>query len=150
MKPRGPGYWKLNVSVLNEELYREGICDIVQETFLEYLDMHQIEKSMTWELLKIRVKEFSIKYGSVRKQKHVSNIRMLESKIKLIDREIESVKDSNELIEERKSLKDQLDVLYIFIYSLKSQVSSLDVVDVVIGAEIRSKVKFVKEGERST
>ena len=27
-RPRGPGYWKLNVSVLNEELYREGIRDI--------------------------------------------------------------------------------------------------------------------------
>ena len=49
---------------------------------------------------------------------------MLESKIKLIDREIESVKDNNELIEERKSLKDQLDALYM---------------DVAIGAQIRSK-----------
>ena len=74
-------------------------------------------------------------YCSVRKQKNASNIRMLESKIKLIDREIESVKDSNELIEERKSLKDQLDTLYM---------------DVAIGAQIRSKVKFVEEGERST
>ena len=103
--------------------------------FLEYLDMHQIEKSMIWELLKIRVKEFSIKYCSVRKQKHASNIRMLESEIKLTDREIESVTDNNELIEERKSLKDQLDALYM---------------DVAIGAQIRSKVKFVEEGERST
>ena len=66
--------------MLNEELYREGIRDIIQETFLEYLDMHQIEKSMIWELLKIHVKEFSIKYCSIRKQKHTSNIRMLESK----------------------------------------------------------------------
>ena len=47
--------------MLNEELYREGIRDIIQETFLEYLDMHPIEKSMIWELLKIRIKEFSIK-----------------------------------------------------------------------------------------
>ena len=62
---------------------------------------------------------------------------MLESKIKLIDREIESVKDNscNELIEERKSLKDQLDALYM---------------DVAIGAQIRSKLNFVEEGERST
>ena len=73
-RSRGPGYWKLNVSVLNEELYREGIRDIIKETFLEYFDIHQIEKSMIWELLKIRVKEFSIKYCSVRKQKRVSNI----------------------------------------------------------------------------
>ena len=120
-------------NTLNEELYREGIHDIIQETFLEYLDMHQIEKSMIWELLKIRVKEFSIKYCSVRKQKHASNIRMWESKIKLIDREIESVKDNNELTEERKSLKDQLDALYM---------------DVAIGAQICSKVKFVEKGER--
>ena len=74
--------------MLNEELYRDGIRDIIQETSLEYLDLHQIEKSMIWELLKIRVKEFSIKYCCVRKQKHASDIRMLESKIKLIDREI--------------------------------------------------------------
>ena len=62
-RPRGRGYWKLNVSVLGEENYKESICKIISDTLSEY--RHQVEK-VIWELVKIRVKEYSLRYCCLR------------------------------------------------------------------------------------
>ena len=55
-KKRGSGYWKLNTSILKEERYRESVRNVIQNTIAEY--MHQVNKSVTWELVKIRIKNF--------------------------------------------------------------------------------------------
>ena len=132
-KKRGSGYWKLNTSVLKEERYRVGVRNIIQNTIAEY--MHQVNKSMTWELVKIRIKEFSIRYCCLRTKKELNKIRMLEERINVIDKELQSQNHNEEIVNERKSLKEQLDALFL---------------DLAIGAQIRSKVKFVEQGETST
>ena len=132
-KKRSSGYWKLNTSVLKEERYRESVRNIIQNTIAEY--MHQVNKSMTWELVKIRIKEFSIRYCCLRTKKELNKIRMLEERISVIDQALQSQNHNEEIVNERKSLKEQLDALFL---------------DLVIGAQIRSKVKFVEQGEKST
>ena len=77
---RGKGYWKLNVSVLQEEEYRHGIHNIVRDTISELDEV--VDKSTTWEVLKIRVKEFSVKYCKARTSKQAGQIKQLEEKIK--------------------------------------------------------------------
>ena len=131
--PRGKGYWKLNISVLNEENYRDRVQKIIRDTISEY--MHQVDKMLTWELVKIRVKEFSIHYCSMRNKQKENEVKHLESKINTLDQEIQTSCDAEEMIAERKLLKQQLDAIYL---------------DKAIGAQIRSKVNFVEEGERST
>ena len=97
--------------------------------------MHRVNKSMTWELVKIRIKEFSIRYCCLRTKKELNKIRMLEERINLIDKELQSQNHNEEIVNERKLLKEQLDALFL---------------DLAIGAQIRSKVKFVEQGEKST
>ena len=74
------------------------------------------------------------------KQKAKKNeIKLLENSINDLDKKIhnccESVQIITEMVLERRHLKEQLDVLYQ---------------NKAIGAQIRSKVRFVEEGERST
>ena len=59
--PRGKGYWKVNVSVLSEEnYYRDCVWNVILDTISEY--MHQVDKMLTWEIVKIKNKEFSVHY----------------------------------------------------------------------------------------
>ena len=136
-RPRGRGYWKLNVSVLDEENYKESIRKIISDTLSEY--RHQVEKAVIWELVKIRVKEYSIRYCCLRNKKQKNEIKLLENSINDLDKKIhnccESAQIITEMVLERRNLKEQLDVLYQ---------------NKAIGAQIRSKVRFVEEGERST
>ena len=97
--------------------------------------MHQVDKMMTWELVKIRVKELSIHYCSVRNKQKENEVKHLESKVNTLDQEIQTSCNAEEMIAERRLLKQQLDAIYL---------------DKAIGAQIRSKVNLVEEGERST
>ena len=62
-------------------------------------------------------------------------IELLETKINALDKLIKSDAKDEELILERKQLKDELDSKFA---------------DEAIGAQIRSKVQFIEEGERPT
>ena len=132
-RKRGKGYWKLNVSVLKEDGYKKNISDLIKHTIAEYAD--QVDSSMIWELIKVRVKEFSVKYCCKRSNEQNIVIDLLETKINALDKLIKSDSKDEELILERKQLKDELDSKFA---------------DKATGAQIRSKVQFIEEGERST
>ena len=60
-------------------------------------------------------------------------MRQLERTVDQLDREIQSTTENEKFITERNAAKDKLDILYT---------------DKAIGAQIRSKVKYIEEGER--
>ena len=86
---------------------------------------------MIWELVKIRVKEYSIRYCCLRNKKQKNEIKLLEKRIIGLDKKIhncfEFAQIITEMVLERRHLKEQLDVLYQ---------------NKAIGAQIRSKVRF--------
>ncbi len=132
-KPRGKGYWKLNVSVLEEKNYVDNVREIMKDTLIEY--QNQAEKSLIWELVKIRIKEFSIRYCTSRVSKKVTEMKQLESSIHILDSKIQLEPHNEEYVTERKILKQTLDTLYA---------------DKAIGAQVRAKVRWVEDGEKST
>ena len=97
--------------------------------------MDKVGKSFIWELIKIRVKEITTQYCNLRQFRLSKEIRQLESTIHELDKKIQSNIEHEALITERNYAKDKLDILYE---------------DKAIGAQIRSKVKYIEEGERST
>ena len=52
-KKRGPGYWKLNTSILNDEKYIKNIENIIDKTLNDYCE---VGKKVVWELCKIRTR----------------------------------------------------------------------------------------------
>ena len=73
-KKRGNGFWKINNSLLKDDVYKENIRNIVNKVELEY---SHFDKQAKWEMFKIKVKEYSIKYAkavSRNKKIHIVNI----------------------------------------------------------------------------
>ena len=64
--PKGPGYWKLNASFLEErdfvEIMDRTIDDFIQ-TEADYQDVHEF-----WDCLKVDIKETSISYGKEKRR----------------------------------------------------------------------------------
>ena len=121
--PRGPGYWKLNVSILKDEEYIRGIHELIDRTVADY---NEVGNKLVWELCKVRIREYSIKYCANLKRKQISRITILEDKLK------NNVYKDNY---ERQAIKHELDNLY----GAKAK-----------GAQIRSRAKYVEDGEKST
>ena len=58
---RGRGYWKMNNSALESEEYEKGIKNLYTEVISEY--GHDVPKSLLWDYMKVKIKEFSIAFG---------------------------------------------------------------------------------------
>ena len=72
---RGPGFWKLNCSLLNDVEY----IDLVKKTILETKELnHDANPSLLWETVKCQIRGQSIKYASGKKRKSVNEIKNLE------------------------------------------------------------------------
>ena len=126
---QGPGYWKLNVTHLSDENFRRGMRRIITKC------VNSNEKSyvMKWEILKIKCREFAQKYskGMCTKNKEKED---LERKLTLLESKLDKQNDSTAK-EEYVRIKEKLEKLYK--YECK-------------GAGIRSRVKWIEDGEKNT
>lgn len=136
IKKRGAGYWKLNNSVIDEEEYVHMIESIIDMTVGEY-EKH-LSYTYLWDLIKVRIKEASIKYCQRRKRSEKNIRRGLENLVNRIDLLLHNkTDDSNscDLENQRKKRVKELDSYYL----KEAQ-----------GAQIRSRAKWVEEGEKSS
>jgi len=119
---RGPGFWKLNHSYLDDPEYRS----LVLETF------KQCNKSnMTkWEIFKHEVKIMSIKFSKKKSRERYNKLQFLEKRLRqLYERNLDSNSSTINIIENEIQS----------IYEIKAH-----------GAQVRSRVQILEEGEKST
>ncbi len=132
LKERGKGYWKLNNSFLDHKDYQLGITSVYEEVITEY--GQHVCNTILWEYFKLRVKQFSIEYGIAQAQLFKDKCKDLESKLDQLDKKLTDTLDDS-VLNERKVVKEQLNEAY----HSKSK-----------GYQIRSRAKWVEEGEKST
>lgn len=122
---RGPGYWKLNTLHLENDEYREGIKNIFKD-----LD-NSLDAFSKWETFKLKVRDFSINFAKKSSNNIKSKIQNLEKKID----EIETLLSEKINMKEKRDLESELD-------KLQNEIAK--------GAQIRSKERWINEGEKNT
>ena len=75
---KGPGYWKLNNSYLDDKKYKQEIVDIAKNI---NENLPPIDR---WEYLKHKVKEFSIEFAK-------SKQNIIKNRIHYIEKEIDKI-----------------------------------------------------------
>ena len=128
---KGPGYWKLNASILSDKLYQRNICDIIES--VSATKIPAIEK---WEILKIKVSEYTQKFcrnKAFKTKKH--NKSMLEETLCSIEKKINVNEQNIKLENDYAGVKEKLE----HVYKIEAK-----------GAGIRSRVRWMEEGEKNT
>ena len=103
--PRGPGYWKLNTSFLSEIEYINQIPVIINTVAKEYKNDSTVNDSLLWEMIKMKIREYSLKYAKQKKQRMKSKEADLEASIFWLEKSIEQNELSND---EKDKLTDEL------------------------------------------
>ena len=118
---RGPGYWKLNTEVLTNDQYKKELEQVIGA----YINNNETTSSQEqWEMIKIKIREFTIKESKrICKEK--------KDRIKLLEQHIE--RESNQKIIYEK--QHELQKMYA---------------EEVVGAQIRSKADIVDDLEFNT
>ena len=102
---RGPGFWKLNTSLLTEIDYVNQIRTVIKDTKEEYKNDRCVNDALMWEMIKLKIREHSLKYSAIKKGKTSRLEENLEREINTLQCLIES----NNM--EEKDKKDTLDAL---------------------------------------
>ena len=117
----GRGYWKMNISYFEDVNYCEEIKQIYHNTLLDTID--NVDKRTIWDIFKTRIKEYSIRYGIIQSRSKRSRLQELDNIFKSNTSNI------------TPAMQQEYDLLYS---------------DKVHGAQIRSRAKWVEEGEKNT
>ena len=122
---RGPGYWKLNVLLLENEEYKSKVIELINE--IQRCDISNAKQR--WELLKIKIKELSIKFSAELAKKTKGEVTRIESKLAEFDK-LDVLTEDQTL--EKHSLQNVLHAHYEHS---------------TYGAQIRARIEFINKGE---
>ena len=85
---KGPNYWKLNTSLLENHDYIILINEVIKKTIIDYKNSNS--KQLLWEILKIHNKESSIDFASKLEKFNKSKITELQEKLNRLKQTIEN------------------------------------------------------------
>ena len=82
---RGPGYWKLNSSLLLDTDYVDRINDIIDR---DLVNVQKGQFGSTWEVFKLTVRGSSIQFAANKKKSKKNMVEVLERKLKKLEKEL--------------------------------------------------------------
>ena len=130
---RGPGYWKFNTSLLKDKDYLDRINDLI-DIELESDDL--VSYKNKWEQLKLSIRGSTIQYASRKSKAQNNALQALERKLKHLEAE---------LLNNCMLFQDTHEQILL----VKKDISDLQRIKTK-GAILRSRAKWLTEGERPT
>ena len=138
---KGPGYWKLNNSILYDQEYLIETKHIIEKTIQEYQQLKSYQ--LIWEMIKINIREFTIGYCKDKAAENVWEIQSIQEELdiiceKILNLEVKVKMTYTETTEfnNLQVKKSELESKQQHYYSLKQK-----------GQYIRARVKWVKDGD---
>lgn len=102
--PRGRGYWKLNQLLLDNDEYKQKVCEIIEKVIN---DDHPDVK-LTWEMIKMEIRGYSIQYSSYRKKCATQKLKDLEQKINTLEDDLLNVPNNMDIFNEIAKTKAEI------------------------------------------
>lgn len=129
---RGKGYWKFNPKHLQDPIFVHGMNSNIEKWLNQYSTVY--DKRVKWELVKYEIRKYCMKFGSNKKKQQ--NIQVGNLLKELHDLEIEL----GETPSDHK--KHQFETIQNQLKNIETESAK--------GAIIRSKAKWMEEGEKPT
>ena len=131
---KGPGFWRLNTSLLTDETYIERVSEVIQDVLgQQFKDIRA-----KWNFLKLKFKEFSIQYSARKKKARDNLLSALERKMRQVQ---ERISDHSFL--SRGTILDEINQLNV----IKQEIREIEEFK-VRGAMIRSRADWFQFGEK--
>ena len=127
----------MNTSFLKDEEYVNQIKAAITQTKHEYAQDNTVTPGLLWEMIKMKIREASMKYGKSKKENIKQKKNDIEKSIKTLEGRI-----ANTLANNSQDLWMELD--------LKRREHETLIEYQTKGAIIRSKSRWYNEGEKNT
>ena len=111
--PRGPGFWKFNNTLLNDEQYVSRVRDTYSQALNYYC--HLTDKRLFWRMIKMEIRSATISYSKSKCKRIRDREHDILFKLDLLDNTIcnnFSSPDIDETLQEYENLKSELKLIY--------------------------------------
>ncbi len=129
---RGPGFWKLNTTVLKEKQYQDMIIKVIQDLENDF-KTRDVDPRYQWEEIKFWVRSKSIEYCKKRASKRRSREKEVYKRLQKLEETLHELGD--DVVEEYGILKKEFEELFD---------------EKVKGNILRSRARWIAQGERNT
>ena len=129
---RGPGYWKFNNNYLRDKEFIRTMNNMLDEYISDNDESTHIKK---WEFCKVAIRNFCTEHGKSQAIKRRNSESQLEVEIDEIQNLLTNDPLNTDYQEKLTSLKQKLE---------------LQQLDRARGAQVRSRIKWIEEGEKNT
>ena len=136
---RERGFWKLNSSFLNDTEYVNQIKSIIKQTKDEYAQDDTVNPNLLWEMVKLKVREESLRYGTFKKKKLSKKEVEIEQAIATLEK----------CLSEFNNNKTQSEKVWLELEGKKRELEAI-IEYRTKGAILRSKSQWYNEGEKNT
>ena len=131
---RGPGYWRFNNSYLKDPVFVDKLNNMLDYTLTEEMQIRNAQN--VWDLTKVKIRDLCIDYGKKNRPQSLGiEIISPDKAGKIRKKRLSANKDDQPLHAEVLRVMQELEL--ITIGKAKS-------------AQIRSRIKWIEEGERNT
>ena len=127
---KGPGYWKFNSSMVEDEIYVADLKQKIRKWKNEYQNI--LDRRTVWELFKYEIRRYSMQYGARKNKAQQQALDILRFRLKKLECDM--------------SVFDDLKEDY---YEVCEQIKACEQVEAQ-GMIVRSKVQFIEENEKCT
>ena len=127
----GQGHWKLNVSLLSDDIYKTKLKENLNVWKEQYKDFQNL--NLKWEIIKFEIRRFSISYSKSRMRKKRDRKVMLGQKLTYL--------------EQKEYKKDE--IIFREIDLIKDELNNI-LLEEAQGSIIRSRAQWAEQGEKST
>lgn len=131
---KGPAYWHFNTSLLEDNEFISQLTELIPLWKNQYMESNGDDSVGLWELLKYKIRCFSISFSKTKCKSTKQRIKMLESKVSEMEKSLKA-SDSSEHVKQLLDYKSELNTYYKHITK---------------GIIIRSKTQWYEDGEKST
>ena len=129
---RGPGIWRFNNSLLKDQNYISLVNSFIQNFQSNPPTNDPILK---WELIKAEIKSLTTQFCTIKSQTHFSEEKRLKHEISRVSDLLIQNPNSDKIQSELSTLKNKYELF---------------ILNKARGAQIRSRVKYIEDGENNT
>lgn len=127
---RGPSYWKFNDSLINDSIFVKELNELI-----ENFENNDYEPQIKWDLCKLKIKEFCIQYGKKKSMLRRNLHQELLVQLNEVDNTLANDPFNKDLVSRREAIRLELEL-----YEANN----------AKGAQTRSRMKFIEDGEKNT
>ena len=106
----GPGFWKLNCSLLADDIYVRGIKSLLREGKNRHKNINDL---LYWEMIKMDIRGYTISYSTYKKKNKIKEQSAIENEIEQLEQKFElSTVESTNLSQLKYKLNSILEDSY--------------------------------------